>query len=534
MSQNDLFNAANYLDADEPLIANASEYIDIEEILSELERLEKENPEAISVGGLDMSAGLGDTTAEIPDGLAVTGNEEFPVAPIADFADHNAGAAGEEVFSDEGDPRNAEGATLTGADNTQAGGGADNTQAGGAGDGADKQPGLFSILMAALTKPFRLIGTAFKPVYLARAGLAAAVVAVCAAAGYFGVMFISSAFTADTAEQPAPVYTATPHLYDFGGAIQRFAEQNHGDHAGDIVNAPEPEPEDENAYRGLSVMKLLYPDMDVLTESSYMNFLSYMTERMSESEQSMEGDQQYNGVTTGAVPDLSADSADQAGDPNPTDDANLTGNPPANDPNPEDDALSGGIPDLPTDGADQAGDPNPANDAAPGDAGPVGDAGPEGDAASVTPPAHSPYTPGAHTPTPANPTIPVTNPFPINVLSFNTVDDVLMSGNLRLKNNSDYSIDNAFFLITLSYGQPGSGTSGDIKMQYAYTKFTDILPGEEKTVSYATIPPVKGDTPFTLVDITLTAFDTHIDGEPFKIYNDTDRSYLEVLAVGVY
>jgi hypothetical protein len=132
---------------------------------------------------------------------------------------------------------------------------------------------------------------------------------------------------------------------------------------------------------------------------------------------------------------------------------------------------------------------------------------------------------------PPNPTIPVNEPFTIEVLSFRIIDGILMSGNLRLFNNTDFEIDNAFFEITMRYED-----NGDImrESRYAYVNNVNLGPDDAKIISYAAVPPDMKEHSHILDGVTLAAFDTFIDGEPFRIYFNSEQSYLEALAVDAY
>jgi hypothetical protein len=123
------------------------------------------------------------------------------------------------------------------------------------------------------------------------------------------------------------------------------------------------------------------------------------------------------------------------------------------------------------------------------------------------------------------------NPFPLEVLSFKTIDDALISGTLELTNNSTFEIINAYFELTLDYNISGVAVQ---KKQFAYVKNLDLKPGGNMTVSYATVPPVNGVSGYTLAAAVLRVIDTNIDGEACKVYNDTELLLLEVLTVASY
>jgi hypothetical protein len=131
---------------------------------------------------------------------------------------------------------------------------------------------------------------------------------------------------------------------------------------------------------------------------------------------------------------------------------------------------------------------------------------------------------------PDNQTIAAANPFSLSVLSARFNGDALISGRLRLTNRTGLTVENAYFELTLDY--PALREAGP-RYQYAYVRGLNLAPGETKELSYATIPPVKGDTNFSMSGIALAAFDTHIDGEARKVYIDTDQDYLEVLSFDI-
>ena len=372
-----------------------------------------------------------------------------------------------------------------------------------------------------------------KQIPVKKLAIVTAVVLACSFSAFFGVKLIT-----ETIMNSEPVkveaeneYTPSHLPYDLGDAARRFAE-----HAG-ITGPAEPEEvkEEERAPR-ISVIGLLYPEKTINAGEAAENYISNLTRRMAESMLSGGSENGALGGAGGVSPGGSGSGlTGGAGEShmNGQTDSHMNGQTDAGS-NSQDGHMNGqtdGHMNGQSDGAANGQTDGHMNGKQDDTMIPQTPLAPP-DLALVNVEDSAPYTPIQ-----INPTVPVNDPFPIEVLSFKKVGDVLISGNVSIKNNSEFVIENVFLLVTLNY-ELTSDENGilDIekRAQYAYTKYANILPGEEKIISYATIPPVRGDPRFTLDDIVLTAFDTHIDGEPFKIYNNQLGSYLEVLAVGVY
>jgi len=73
-------------------------------------------------------------------------------------------------------------------------------------------------------------------------------------------------------------------------------------------------------------------------------------------------------------------------------------------------------------------------------------------------------------PSQGNPRIPAPGFFPIDVISFNATGDALMSGRMKLLNNSDFTLENVYLEIWVSYELPGG----------AEKKMKNALPGFAK------------------------------------------------------
>jgi len=429
------------------------DFIDVDAVLSELEKFDQEYNESggnpIEYYGAPVEASQ---DAFDPSAWDLPGGED----------DYNAGPAA---------------SGYNGAEPVAGGGGPGGPGAEGYGAAADDNAAGGGVEKKRKAKSRRGL-------ILMRAGLVGAVVCVCSLLGYFGVKFITGAGLVVPSETRAEVEkerATAPHLYDFNDMTRRYADRSGYDDSADIVNNAGQGAEPEEEVYGTPVIGMLYPfRVDAISGrvSNYYNFLGDLSSRIDFAPPANADDNSATGEVAG--------EDGKAGDDATGDDPGG----PADDPN----APSGGP--------------------AAGEDGKAGkDATGEG--------------PGVQA---ANPVIPVTDPFPITILSFNAVGDVLMSGNLLLMNNTELTIQNAFFMLTLTYEFAGGDEQ---RTQFAYTKFINIHPGEEAAVSYAAIPPERGaGAPFRLEGITLAAFDTLIDGETRMIYNDVNRAQLEILAAG--
>ena len=385
-----------------------------------------------------------------------------------------------------------------------------------------KKPSGIKKIFGKLPRPFRGIRQLLT---YKRVAAMVVVVCLCAAAGFFGLRFFIMQISANQGQEE-PYYTASPALYNLGGFIKRtterkaefFEEGGMGiDEYGNIIGGAQNEAQyidlgyadytDYTDYTyNISVIDLLYhvnklEGQDLL--SNYNNHIKRMAERIEvvdAAELAPAADVASSAAWQGAASaeDQGAVSAEVQGAESA-------------------EGQGAAYADM------QAASSGQATASGQAMASGQSDVLESGDIVAATPLQAS---------LAANPTIPAKAPFPVNVISHKTIDGVLISGNLKLENNSGLVIDNAFFEITLDYIYSGGGASESVV--YAYVRGVGLAPGEEKQVSFAAVPPEKGGALITLNSISLAAFETYIDGEQFKVYFDPDQSYLEVLAVGAY
>ena len=373
---------------------------------------------------------------------------------------------------------------------------------------------FLSIAARPVKKASGMISEARKLFNLKRIILTGAVVFLCAAAGFTGVKYFTAA--------PAPLppdngntasnggYTASANPYDLGDLLVRKSGRDAGA-AADVAQAAldtEPDTLDnpDNKDR-ISITANLYPAYNV-NDQFYIygagndnNYLSDMASRMSVNATPLAGSEiaQPPGATdvTAATP-LTAATDVTAATP--------TGATPGH--------MPGATQPVATTGTTSA-------SIAYNNAG----------AADFLYDEWGEFPDRAASGALYNRTVPAPEPFSIDILSIISVDDVLISGKLSLVNNTEFDIINAFFEISLNYTINGVAEK---ETCFAYTKNVRINSGAEKIVSFAAIPPVKGNMAYAPTGVALAAFDTRIDGEPYKVYYDPDWAYLEVLAVGAY
>jgi len=319
---------------------------------------------------------------------------------------------------------------------------------------------------------------------LKRALLSLSVMLACAAVGFFSMFIysivINNAAETEASEEIEEAHIAPVNLFSLGDTILRIEElRRQGDFFTNPADTQEQAQQDEGVI-GISVVGLLYPDRLTSDQDANISFLSGLAERLA-----LRAEERNAYAAAGTNAEAGTNTDQSAGGS----DSLAAGGAPAHG------SVAGG--------ASTGGTPTGGTTAGGTSAGS----------------AKKPVIP-------SNPTIAVESPFLLNDVSFHAVDDKLIHGRLSLTNRSGLTIENIFFELTLDYAYPGGVEQ---IRQFAYVKNANLNPGDEKSLSYATVPPLTGETPYTLKNIAVAAFDTHVNGVPQKVFYDAERSQLEIL-----
>jgi hypothetical protein len=163
---------------------------------------------------------------------------------------------------------------------------------------------------------------------------------------------------------------------------------------------------------------------------------------------------------------------------------------------------------------DSAGAASPAGSA--GSAGMAGSAGSAGTA--VADAAAEDYEP--------NILMRTDKPFDISISNVSYNQDVLVSGRMDVRNNTIAEADGIYIKLYFEYNYSGAKFT---QSQYAYTAAAGLEPGAGKSVSFAAIPPVKGNSDYRLAGAEIEAFTTTIGGFRHTVYVDSENSLLQLL-----